>query len=122
MHNDLNIDLMDPEVQKCPYEAYASLRRECPVYQMPSTGQYVVSTYSELQEVLRRPDVFSNQMPLKNRRPGGPNLDVAGGSRRQPCSARTRRSTSAIGNILTGPSRPAGFASWHHISTIWPMN
>ncbi len=77
MNNDLNIDLMDPEVQKCPYDAYASLRRECPVYQMPSTGQYVVSTYAELQEVLRRPDVFSNRMPLKNRRPGGPNLDVA---------------------------------------------
>ncbi len=77
MNHDLNIDLMDPEVQKCPYDAYASLRRECPVYQMPSTGQYVVSTYAELQEVLRRPDVFSNRMPLKNRRPGGPNPDVA---------------------------------------------
>jgi cytochrome P450 len=77
MKSDPEIDLMDPEVQKCPYDAYATLRRVCPVYEMPSTGQYVVSSYTDLQEVLRHPDVFSNQMPLKNRRPGGPNLDVA---------------------------------------------
>jgi cytochrome P450 len=77
MDQGLNIDLMDPQVQKCPYDAYETLRRECPVYQMPSTGQYVVSRYTDLQEVLRHPEVFSNQLPLKNRRPGGPNPDVA---------------------------------------------
>jgi len=77
MAGKLNIDLMDPKVQKCPYDAYATLRRECPVYQMPSTGQYVVSRYADLQEVLQHPEVFSNQIPLKNRRPGGPNPDVA---------------------------------------------
>ncbi len=77
MNPDPQIDLMDPEVQKCPYDAYATLRRECPVYRMPSTGHYVVTTYTDLQEVLRRPDIFSSEIPLKNRRPGGPNPDVA---------------------------------------------
>ena len=77
MNERLKIDLMDVEVQKCPYDAYATLRQECPVYQMPSTGQYLVTLHDDLREVLRQPDLFSNQMPLAKRRPGGPNPDVA---------------------------------------------
>ena len=77
MNKDVSVDLMDPEVQACPYEAYATLRQDKPVYQMPSTGQFVVSRYDDLREVLRHPETFSNQMPLANRRPGGPNPDVA---------------------------------------------
>ena len=77
MNKNLQIDLMDTEVQKCPYDAYATLRQECPVYQMPSTGQYLVTRYDDLREVLRQPELYSNQLPLAQRRPGGPNPDVA---------------------------------------------
>jgi cytochrome P450 len=76
MNSENPVDLMDPSVQKCPYEAYARLRQEAPVYHMPSTGHYVVTRYEELREVLRQPNVFSNHMPLQERRPGGPNPDV----------------------------------------------
>jgi cytochrome P450 len=76
MQSENPVDLMDPSVQKCPYDAYARLRQEAPVYHMPSTGHYVVTRYEDLREVLRQPNVFSNHMPLQERRPGGPNPDV----------------------------------------------
>ena len=45
--------LMDQAVQECPYPFYATMRAERPVYQMPETGFYVVSRYTDLQTVLR---------------------------------------------------------------------
>ncbi len=52
--------LMDQAVQECPYPFYAAMRAERPVYQMPETGFYVVSRYTDLQTVLRDTVNYSN--------------------------------------------------------------
>ena len=36
-----NINLFDPELQQCPYDAYAQLRDEAPVYKIPNTQIFV---------------------------------------------------------------------------------
>lgn len=54
-----DVDLFDPAVQADPYEAYRVLREQAPVWRMPRTGWYVVTRYAELQEVVRKPDVYS---------------------------------------------------------------
>jgi cytochrome P450 len=54
-----DVDLFDPGVQADPYEAYRVLREQAPVWRMPRTGWYVVTRYAELQEVVRKPDVYS---------------------------------------------------------------
>lgn len=33
----LTINLFDPELQQCPYDAYKQLRDEAPVYNIPGT-------------------------------------------------------------------------------------
>ena len=53
------IDLFNPETQECPYEAYASLRDDSPVYRVPDTNMYVVSRYADIVEVCRRTDIYS---------------------------------------------------------------
>ena len=51
-------DLMDPEVQQCPYDFYKALRASAPLYQMPSTGFHLVSSYQLAREVIRAPDQY----------------------------------------------------------------
>src|SRR5258708_4216343 len=53
------IDLFNPQTQECPYEAYASLRDDSPVYRVPDTNMYVVSRYADIVEVCRRTDIYS---------------------------------------------------------------
>lgn len=45
----------------CPFELDARLRAEAPVYHEPHEDVWVVSRYEDVQEALRRPDVFSNR-------------------------------------------------------------
>lgn len=52
------INLFDPELQQCPYEAYRQLRDEAPVYNIPGTQIYVVSRYDHVREVLANTDRF----------------------------------------------------------------
>ena len=52
--------LTDPAVQECPYDFYAAMRQEAPVYRMPDTGFYIVSRYTDLQAVLKDTKTFSN--------------------------------------------------------------
>jgi len=49
---------MDPAVQQCPYELYRSLRTTAPLYQMPSTGFHLVTSYPLAREVIRAPDQY----------------------------------------------------------------
>jgi cytochrome P450 len=51
----------DPELLDQPFAYYAALRRHAPVYLDPLTGFFMVSTYAEICEVVRRPEVFSNR-------------------------------------------------------------
>jgi cytochrome P450 len=57
-----DIDLLDPAVQADPYEAYDVLREQAPVYEMPGTGFFVVTSYEGLDRVIRDPATFSIKM------------------------------------------------------------
>lgn len=52
------INLFDPELQQCPYEAYKTLRDEAPVYNIPGTPIWVISRYDHVREVLMDPQRF----------------------------------------------------------------
>lgn len=56
------INPVDPGVLECPYEFYARLRDEAPVYLVPQTGHYVVSRYDLVIEAARNPKVFSSNI------------------------------------------------------------
>lgn len=55
--------LMDPEVQSDPFEFYAALQEECPVYREPETGMYMVTKFEDVQAVLKDVKSFSNNLP-----------------------------------------------------------
>ena len=57
-----DMKLTDPEVHENPYEFYALMRSECPVYHMPETGFYIVSKYDDVLAVLRDTKRFSNDL------------------------------------------------------------
>ena len=46
------INLLDPAVQQCPYEAYRTLRDDAPAYRQPGTDMYVVTRYDDVRRVL----------------------------------------------------------------------
>ncbi|MBA4083162.1 MAG: cytochrome P450, partial [Erythrobacter sp.] len=58
MNSQPQINLFDPALQQCPYEAYKQLRDEAPVYNIPGTQIYVVSRYDHVREVLMDPARF----------------------------------------------------------------
>ena len=55
-----DFNFLDAEIQDCPYEAYQALRDHAPVYQDPQTGQYVISRFDDLREVLLDTENFGN--------------------------------------------------------------
>ena len=59
-----DIPLFDDETLKCPYHYDKTLRDTAPVYQDPTSGVYVVSTYELVREAHKTPLVFSNQFTL----------------------------------------------------------
>jgi cytochrome P450 len=46
------IDFLDPEVNNCPYDAYAELRDDAPVWHDPRTGMWVVTRYDDVRQIL----------------------------------------------------------------------
>jgi cytochrome P450 len=64
-------DLMDPALQACPYEFYGRLREEAPLYRMPTTGFYLVTSYDLCREVIRQPDLFASGVSPMALKPGG---------------------------------------------------
>ena len=50
----------DPEVAENPFEYYAALREQAPVYQTPM-GFFMVSTYDLCVSAIRNPEVFSSR-------------------------------------------------------------
>lgn len=57
-HAPPHINLFDPALQQCPYDAYKTLRDEAPVYNIPGTPIWVVSRYDHVREVLLDPQRF----------------------------------------------------------------
>jgi cytochrome P450 len=62
---------MDPRTQSCPYEFYARLREEAPIYRMPTTGFYLVTSFELAREVIRQPDLFASGVSPMALKPGG---------------------------------------------------
>lgn len=58
--------LMDHATQSDPFEFYATLHEQCPVYRMPETGFYMVTKYDDLRQVLKDTDTFSNDVSAKD--------------------------------------------------------
>ena len=52
--------LLDEATLDCPFEFYARLHEERPVYQMPETGIYVVTKHADIRAVARDTETFSN--------------------------------------------------------------
>jgi len=54
--------LLDPTVLEDPYPFYARLRREAPVWRVPGTDVFVVSSFASASEVVGRTEDFSNNV------------------------------------------------------------
>ncbi len=67
MNKPEQFSLLDPAVQQCPFAYYKVLRDEAPVYLMPETGMYIVTSYDLLMEVMKNNKVFSNLAPSGRR-------------------------------------------------------
>ena len=59
-----DMPLFDPETLKCPYHFDKTLRNEAPVYQDPTSGVYIISTYELVREAHKNDAVFSNEFTL----------------------------------------------------------
>jgi cytochrome P450 len=57
-----NTELLGRDVLDDPYPAYASLRREAPVWQVPATRTWLVTTWPLVSEATGRPDDFSSNL------------------------------------------------------------
>jgi cytochrome P450 len=53
-------DFFDPEVIECPFDFYKALRREAPVYQLPGTDIFMVSTHGDIKQALKDTATFSS--------------------------------------------------------------
>ena len=53
-------DFLAPDLQRCPFEFYRTLRAQAPVYREPRTGYYLVSRYQDIMEVKKNTRLFSN--------------------------------------------------------------
>jgi cytochrome P450 len=53
-------DLFDPATAEDPFEYYAALRQQSPVYQMPS-GMWIVASHALCLEAIRDVETFSNK-------------------------------------------------------------
>jgi cytochrome P450 len=52
--------LLDANTLAAPWDFYAMLHADQPVYQMPETGIYVITKYDDIVKVMRDPTTFSN--------------------------------------------------------------
>lgn len=111
--------LLSPEHLEDPYPFFAALRREAPVWEVPGTGAYFVSTWREVEAALARPAEFSSNLAsllIRSEAGGlqrfemasvGTALDVLATSD-DPAHARER----GFVQPLLKPSRLAALAPW----------
>ena len=55
-----DFDFFSPEVIESPFEFYAALRREAPVYRLPGTDIFMLSRWADIRRVNRDTKTFSN--------------------------------------------------------------
>ena len=58
--SEIRYEPLSPEVSRDPYPFYEQMRREAPVYRIPSSGFYAVSRYADVMRVLKDPETFSS--------------------------------------------------------------
>ena len=56
----VKLDFFDPEVNDCPYHAYAYLRDEALVWKDAATGMYMITRYEDIRMILLDTKRFSN--------------------------------------------------------------
>jgi cytochrome P450 len=64
-------NLMDPGVQQCPYQFYQATRARAPLYRMPQTGFYLVTSFDLCREVIKHPDLYASGVSPMALRDGG---------------------------------------------------
>jgi cytochrome P450 len=57
----VDLSLMDPEVQSCPWAFYQQLHQRCPVYRMPETGFVLVTRWEDCRTVIGDPETYSSK-------------------------------------------------------------
>jgi len=61
--NPLNaFDPFDPEVIESPWDFFAALRREAPLYELPNKAYYIISRYDDVQRAAMDTDTFSSNL------------------------------------------------------------
>src|SRR5262245_52658403 len=58
----LALDPSSDEVTQCPYAYYRALRDQAPVHKVTPGNYYMVSSYELVQEILRQPDLYQNDI------------------------------------------------------------
>lgn len=57
-----DFSLLEPSVSSDPWAFYGLLHEQCPVYEMPETGAFVVTRYDDLRRVLKDTVTFSSDV------------------------------------------------------------
>src|SRR3954466_9491523 len=60
MATQATISFTDPAVQRCPFPAYAALRRQGPVYWAASSEAWIVIGYDEVRTIALDPTTYSS--------------------------------------------------------------
>ncbi len=60
-----DVNLFDLETQRCPFDAYQTLRDEAPVYRCPHSGLYVVTRFDDVRRVLTDSETFISRLPSR---------------------------------------------------------
>jgi cytochrome P450 len=108
---EVTVNLFDPAVQQCPYDAYKTLRDEAPAYNIPGTEIWVVTRYEDVRRVLTDADAFPSTSKNTAFRAGDGTLE----------RAAKVAITSRCGRCSTRLSSPAGSRRSTQRSNRWPM-
>src|ERR1700722_8655105 len=55
------VSFFDRSTNDCPYEAYARLRDEAPIWKDEATGMFFVTRYDDIREIVLDPLTFTNE-------------------------------------------------------------
>ena len=99
-----------PRCRPRPYPFYERLRAEAPVYRMPGSGFWLVTTYELCREVMRQPDLYASGVSPMALKPSGVPQEVIdlytneGWLPRRPARRPIRRDIPGCASSWTGCS------------------
>src|SRR5438876_249998 len=74
--NEKILTFTDPEVQRCPFSAYNTIRSETPVFKDPVSGSYILTRFADIRKVATNTRQFSNNTDLTTSPASRPELDA----------------------------------------------